>query len=239
MSIFSRLFRKPAPPQDIWPNHRSWSALKNDVTVQTEDGMRSMFTVMCGDLALPSGRLIACDPFVCLSTEAPFVVTPRGVFPVVVTLADVSEHQDRSHIREAYASIVFSSEIEAYRKVIPLVKEGAERPVLKEDEFIGFLVDAGTACFVDQSVVDPCMPDPATWYESVFENKNPNCWFQRMDDAANIRQGIANITLPLAKNGENIVLFHSGWGDGHFPLIGAYDASHRLVAVHIDFLVIR
>ena len=158
---------------------------------------------------------------------------------MVVTLADVSEHQDRSHIREAYASIIFSAESETYRKVIPLVADGAKRPVLKDEEFIGFAVDAGTACFVDQSVVDPCMPDPATWYESIFENGNPNCWFQRMDDPTHIRQGIANITLPLATNGENLILFHSGWGDGHFPVIGAYDASNRLVAVHIDFLVIR
>lgn len=201
--------------------------------------MRHVFTVACGDLILRSGRLIVCDPFVFLAAEAPFVATPQGSFPVIVTLADVSEQQDRSHIREAYASIIFSPAIEAYRKAIPLVKEGTKRPVLQPDEFIGFSVDAGTACFVDQAVVEPCMPDPSTWYGSLFENQNPDCWFQRMDDPAHIRQGIANITLPLATNGENLILFHSGWGDGHFPVIGAYDASHRLVAVHIDFLVIN
>jgi hypothetical protein len=76
--------------------------LKNDVTIETEDGPRYLWTVACGELALPNGRLVACDPFVVLSPmDTPFIVTPRGRFPVAVTLADVSEKQDRTHIREA------------------------------------------------------------------------------------------------------------------------------------------
>jgi hypothetical protein len=240
MSIFSRLFKKPSAAPDLWPNNHSWAALKNEQNIETEDGMFYVFTIPCGDLALPSGRLVACDPFVCLSpTGMPFITTPQGRLPVVVTLADVSEHQDRSHIREAYASIIFSNEPECHRRTIPLTIDGEKPPKLGKDEFIGFAVDAGTACFVDETLVGSCMPDPATWYDSIFENEHPDCWFRQMDDPTHIRHGIANISLPLAKNGENIILFHSGWGDGHFPIVGSYDAANRLVAVHIDFLVIR
>ena len=62
MSLFSRLFgKKPQPSLNMWPNHASWAALKNGQTIETEDGPRFMFTTGCGNLALPSGRLIACD----------------------------------------------------------------------------------------------------------------------------------------------------------------------------------
>ena len=60
-----------------------------------------------------------------------------------------------------------------------------------------------------------------------------------MDDPAHIREGIANITLPLAKNGENLILFHSGWGDGCYPIVGSFDSKGNIVAAHIDFFVLK
>src|SRR6185295_9827697 len=102
-SIFSCFFQKSKtpPPPGAWPNHPTWGALKNEITLSTEEGSRFLWTVACGDLALPSGRLVACDPFVYLSpTDTPFIIAPKGKFPVIVTLADVSEKQDRSLIRE-------------------------------------------------------------------------------------------------------------------------------------------
>jgi hypothetical protein len=156
-----------------------------------------------------------------------------------VTLADMSPAQDKSHVREAYASIIFSSEKEAYRKAIALAKDGEDRPETDGENFIGFGVDAGTACFVDDSLVGSCMPDPKTWYEGLFENSKPDCWFQRMDDPNHIRAGIANIVLPLAQHGENLILFHSGWGDGVYPVVCSFDSAGNLLAAHIDFFVLK
>jgi hypothetical protein len=156
-----------------------------------------------------------------------------------VTLADVSAAQDKSHVREAYASIVFSSEREVHRKALPLAKDGEKRPELTGDEFVGFGVDTGTACFVDDSVVGPCMPDPNTWYEGLFEHEKPDSWFKRMDDPDHIRVGVANIVLPLARNGENLIMLHSGWGDGVYPVVGSFDSAGNLLAVHIDFFVLK
>jgi hypothetical protein len=256
MSIFSRFFGKqqankpefaaqkpadtvPKDSGDGWPNNASWCALKNGVSVESKDGPRYVECVDCGEIFLPGGRLAVCDPFVFLSpTDMPFIAVPKGRFPVRVTVADVSPNQDRTHLREAYASVIFAGEEESMRRTIPLVKDGEDPPLLSGDAFMGFAVDAGTACFVDESVVAGCMPDPSRWYEDLFENERDDCWFRRMDDPKHIRAGIANIALPLARNGENLVLFHSGWGDGVFPVIGSYSADGRLLAVHIDFFVV-
>jgi hypothetical protein len=240
MNFFSRFFRKASVGNVMaWPNQPTWSALKNEVSLDTDEGPRFLWTIPCGDLALPSGRLVACDPFVFLqSRDNPYVPVPKGRFPVFVTLADVSPAQDKSHVREAYASIIFSSEKEAYRKAVALAKDGEDRPESEKEDFIGFGVDAGTACFVDDSVVGPCMPDPETWHKGLFENSKPDCWFQRMDDPDHIRAGIANIVLPLAKHGENLILFHSGWGDGIYPVVGSFNSAGQIIAAHIDFFVL-
>jgi hypothetical protein len=242
MNFLSRIFTKKAAPTplDAWPNQPTWGALKSETSIQTTDGPWFLWTVACGDLMLPSGRLAACDPFVFLEPGGmPFVSAPKGNFPVVVTMADVSNEQNRSQLREAYASIIFSTAKETSRKVLAPAKEGEPAPKLSGDEFVGFGVDAGTACFVDESVIGRCMPDPQTWYTDLFDNDRADCWFKLMDDSTHIRAGIANIKLPLGAAGENLILFHSGWGDGFYPLIGSFDSENRLVAVHIDFLVVR
>ncbi len=83
------------------------------------------------------------------------------------------------------------------------------------------------------------MPDDdSVRLEEIFDDGTADSWFSRMDDPAQVRAGIANIPLPLATDGANLVLFHSGWGDGWYPVIGGYDAGSALVAVHIDFFVI-
>jgi len=222
-----------------WPNHATWCAELHERTIESESGPRFLWVVDCGSLSVPSGRLVACDPFACMDAgNNPYVPIPPGTYPVTVTLADVSDEQDRSHIREAYATLRIAPGVESYRQVLALAREGEARPTLTGDEFIGFPVDAGTACFVDDLSTKTCMPVPNTWFEGLFENDQPQAWSNMMDDPQHIRNGLANIPLPLAKNGENIVIIHSGWGDGTYPVIGSFDSGGKLLAVHIDFFVI-
>lgn len=240
MGFFDKLFgSKYVPDSKLWPNLKSWAANQNEGKILINGRECHIWTVACGDLAVPSGQLVVCDPFAAMETKNnPHILVPKGKFSVSVTLVDVSEEQDRTNVREAYASIAFTEGAESYRKAIPLACVGEDRPEPKGDEYKGFFVDAGTACFVDSWSVENCMPDGRTWYEGLFENSRPDCWFNRMDDPAEIRVGIANITLPLAKNGENLILFHSGYGDGTYPVVGSFDKSNRLLSAHVDFFVI-
>jgi|SRR6185312_6578521 len=59
-----------------------------------------------GDLILPTGELVACDPFVA-RVSVPFNLhVPIGKFPVVLTIADYGRDQ-----RVAFASIRFQQEL--------------------------------------------------------------------------------------------------------------------------------
>ena len=185
-----------------------------------------------GELKVPSGRLEASDPFVTLG-EGLVVTVPPGSYPVRVTIADVSEEQDGSHLRESYLSVVLAEGEVA--RVEYLAPEGA-KPLADPDEFYGVPVDAGTVGFADAAAVARCMPE-GDWYSDLFDTGRGDSWFALMDSAKHYREGCANIVLPLATEGENLVLAHSGWGDGFYPVIGSYDAEGNLLAVHIDLFV--
>jgi hypothetical protein len=227
--------------QVAYPNVAFWSALKEGNHATEGDEFFVLSRVDCGSLFMPTGRLVACDPFVCLQKgNNPYVSVPPGRYQVFVTLADVSGCGDGSHMREAYATLVLDeAAVEVKRRIITPSPDGSPPPpeMTDEGDYWGFPVDAGTACFADDGAVATAMPD-GNWYEGLFENASPDCWFARMDDPGHIRAGIANIPLPSGASGENIVIFHSGWGDGFYPVVGGYDASDRLIRVHIDFMVV-
>lgn len=206
-----------------WPNQRAgdWKALaEGDHAVNGH--LYRLRVVDCGELSLPSGRLAICDPFTGMRRGGnPRVALPPGRCRVRVTLADVSGRHG-SPLCAAYASLALSSAPETRRELL----------------IPGFPVDSGTACFVDDEALVHGMPPEEDWYAGIFENGNPSSWFARKEDPGHIREGIANVPLPLGRNGWNLVLFPSGWGDGVYPVIGGYDAQGHLVAVHVDFAVI-
>ena len=185
-----------------------------------------------GALKLNSGRLLACDPFVTLPDGVVIELEP-GTYPVRVTMADVSEAQDGSHLREAYLSLVLTDA--ATSSFVPLVPTGKEPP--KVGEFYGVSVDAGAVAFVDELSARTLMP-PGDWYNEIFDSGRPDSWFAQVDAGSPLPTGCANITLPLARDGENVVISHSGWGDGFYPVVGAYDNRRRLTGVHIDLQVV-
>lgn len=184
-----------------------------------------------GLLHVPSGRLEASDPFVNLG-EGLVVAVPPGSYPVKVTIADVSDEQDRSHLRESYLSVVIADGTPA--RIEYLAPEGTEPA--PPGEFYGVPVDAGTVGFADATAVAGCMPE-SDWYEGVFDTGEDDSWFALMDSSDHLVEGCANIVMPLAQHGENVVLAHSGWGDGFYPLVGSYDAAGNLLGVHIDLLI--
>ncbi|HEX9038083.1 MAG TPA: DUF4241 domain-containing protein [Ktedonobacterales bacterium] len=188
--------------------------------------------VDCGELNLPSGRLVAADPFVNLSRENDYYAVPPGRYPVRVTMDETLE-------REMYLSLLINSAAEVRRApLVPYRPDGERHPEPEPDEEYGVSVDAGTVCFVDGEAILRCMPEAETsWYLEVFDSGQPESWFNQMDAGEPLPEGLANITLPGAAQGENIVICHSGWGDGFYPVIGGYDAAGDLVAVHIDLLL--
>jgi hypothetical protein len=207
--------------------------------VPVGDAMFELTVHELGILRVPSGRLEASDPFVNLGEAGEALVTdvPPGEYPVVVTVADTSEGQDGSDPREAYLSVVIAAGVAV--TIGPALPPGVDEDALTEDVYTGVPVEAGTVAFADADAVTACMPpDPGSWYSWVFDTGEPGSWFDRMDDPAHLRVGAANIVLPLARAGENLVLAHAGWGDGYYPVVKSYAVDGSLLGVHIDLEVV-
>lgn len=187
-----------------------------------------------GVLRVPSGHVDAGDPYIGLGEGAVFAVEP-GDYPVRVTVADVSDAQDGSHEREAYLSLVLAEgEAASVEAALPI-----DEPDMPEGEYCHLWVDAGTVAFADHEAVAPSMPGTLVdWYDEVFDTGKPDSWFALMDSPDHYRVGSANIVMPLAGDGENVVLTHSGWGDGAYPVLLTRDADGNPLGLHIDLAVV-
>jgi hypothetical protein len=209
-------------------------ALREGAATQPDGGPCRLTTHDLGTLRARSGQVGACDPFVYLSDPAVEEVPP-GDYPVRVTVADVSEAADGSHLREAYLSLVLSD--------APSVRAAYARNMngsATGSHDLGIVgVDAGTVAFVDAAAIRSGMPDPRVqnWYDALFDNGTTSSWFALMDDPGHLRAGCASIPLPLSEGEANVVLAHSGWGDGAYPLVFTLDAAGRPTGLHIDLLV--
>ena len=177
-----------------------------------------------GVLRVPSGRVEACDPFVCLGDGLVFEVGP-GDYPVRVTIADVSKDHDGSHERNAYLSLVLADgEPTAVEAAVPLRGPG----------HVG--VDSGMVAFVDAqaAVAMADLADGANLYDD-FE---PEPWCVPVDSPEHYREGMANIVMPLEREGENIIMVSSGWGDGYYPVVLTRAADGAPLGLHIDLGVV-
>ena len=178
-----------------------------------------------GVLRVPSGRVEACDPFVTLGRDIVFAVEP-GDYPVKATVADISKEHDGSHERNAYLSLVLADGE-------PAAVEPARRAMGREG---AVCVDAGTVAFVDRvaAVAMSALADGANLYDE-FE---PEPWCGPLDSPDHYRRGAANIVMPRAGAGENVVLSYSGWGDGVYPVMLTRDADGAPLGLHIDLGVV-
>lgn len=201
--------------------------------IEVDGSSFELSVVPLGEVRVPSGWLGAADPFVSLDDPLSTSVPP-GTYPVYVTLADLSEELDGSHLREAYLSVRVQEG--AATQVGPAYPEQVSAEEAGPDASFGIAVDAGTVAFFDAKAVTSAMPE-GDWHDKVFACQGG--WFDLMDDPDHVAVSAANVVMPLAQAGENVVLAHSGWGDGFYPVVKTYDAEGSLLEVHIDLRVLE
>lgn len=177
-----------------------------------------------GELAVPSGGLLCCDPLADDPGDGPVYKIPAGRHRVVLTVADVSGHLDGSHVVEAYLSLVVAGGEEDHHR--PLVPNDE---TVGDDEFAGVSVETGTLALVDAGAFEDGVPDLDDWADEIEVV---------LEDAEPVRAGAQLLTLPDAEDDENAAVCRATWGGGHYPLIGSFTKDGELVAVHVDLEVV-
>ncbi|MGW6705610.1 DUF4241 domain-containing protein [Streptomyces sp. NPDC054956] len=199
-------------------------------TFSYESGQTGILSLAdVGELSLPTGRVVACDPFVYLGSGDIGAFTtqvPPGRYRVEAAMATLTRPGEptpaRPHTRVAAARLVIR-DVPAVTWELAL-QEGQDVSELGDDEFFGYGVDAGTGCFYDASA-DGAFPGT--------EDEEGPVW----EAMESVGDGPA-VFFATGLDGHTLAAFTSGWGDGAYPTWVGRGADGGVVCFLTDFFVV-
>jgi hypothetical protein len=167
-------------------------------------------------LRLPSGRLVAADPGWLGTRLEPFTVAVEpGAYPV--TLAVVRFEDEPAQQRVAAGRLtIYEGPVATWELAL---RPGKDPRLLGDDEFYGFGVDTGTACFHDAAVAATMAGIDADALERL-RSQQP-------------------VEVLDPGSGANLIAFESGWGDGSYPTWIGRTAAGQVACFVADMLVLH
>lgn len=187
-------------------------------TVKTDYGITVYRIHQIGDLVIPTGFIIACDPFVNFDSFAFKTQIPVGTFPVILSVANFGDDQ-----RVAYAKLQISDK-PAIRWELALLPN-QDINLLEKGEVFGYPVDAGTGSFMDAETArifsDKADEDFADFMIKEMEKNYVHTW-----DWANFK---------FEETVGNLITFKSGFGDGVYASYFGFDQNDEITCLVTDF----
>lgn len=175
------------------------------------------------ELELTTGKILACDPLVAFDGASAFTRTvPPGRYPVDACIAQL----EPGHVRIAGIRVVF-------QPGVPVAWSPAETEAPDGMLGHGYGVDAGLGCVMDirarellraaeRALLD-AHPDDDYYDDVLAAELGDRDWVDHR---------------PAADRAENVVIVHSGWGDGIYGSTWGLDASGQPVWLVTDFQVL-
>jgi hypothetical protein len=196
------------------------AALAGDRVPIFPDGVTRLESYELGVLAVPTGKLIACDPFIG-GRSAFSQRSPTGQFRVQLLIA----HYDGPDERIAAATVRFLTGLPDRWEMAVL--PGQDPSILGPDEFFGFGVDSGTGSFMDSEAADRLyvrMGQDQSYADTIME---------RMD--ASYKHTRSWALIDLDDDGRlDVALFASGLGDGMYASYWGWSKG-KLACLVTDF----
>jgi len=188
-----------------------------------------------GDLLLPTGELVACDPFV-FSDGKPFSqLFPRGVFPVILSIAQIATDQ-----RVAFATVKFRETPPVAWEMLTIGDQDISKR--KDGKLFGYSVDAATGCFMDQSAeraLDDLMAEQdMLFFETVTAEKEQETFFDTMTAEMDKTYRPTWSWLDMSFGDTNLIAFSSGYGDGLYATYAGFGSDGAVSVAVTDFSVI-
>ena len=188
-----------------------------------------------GNLKVPTGKIVVCDPIVLPNIEPLNKTVKPGVFPVKIYIAQTEKSGDRY----AIAKLEFSS-MKADKWVLALHDSDDTSQLKDPDDFLGFPVDAGMGGFFDYKAGIEYRK-----FTDEFEKNKPGGNIYDDYLAAEFKKNAKNpkddgdwINLKIPNSDLNITMFHSGYGDGSYPAYWGMTKNNKIVSLIIDFIVL-
>ena len=201
---------------------------------------QELVEIHIGDVNLPTGKIIAADPFFA-SEQQPFARTViPDKYPVYIYMAEI----DKLHNRIAYAKIKFRPETST-RWVLALTDDMTQEELddLGEDEFYGFPVESGIASFLDaetnEQFADKIEKQQETSPDGNFYDDVLVAEFMEYSGKNNFSRELGDWNNHQVKedSDNNVIMFAAGWGDGYYPAYWGLNDEGDAVELVIDFLL--
>lgn len=194
-------------------------------------------TLEIGNVSLPTGEIVACDPLVDFAEARPYMQKiPAGTYPVTICVVPSEKYGDR------YACVKVAVSGGKPVRYELAVNGGEDFDGLEDGEFFGFCVDAGMGCVADAKTQEAFKKywekreseeECIDYYNDLFcdlleKNAEANPKYQR--------EGGDWLNWTVPGTGLNFPIFASGWGDGVYPVYFGYDADGKICGVYIRFI---
>ncbi|MGV3459876.1 MAG: DUF4241 domain-containing protein [Flavobacterium sp.] len=208
--------------------------------LDAEFGSSELTEIHIGDLNLPTGKIIAADPFFTDSQQAFARSVEPDKYPVYIYMAEI----DELHHRVAYAKVKFRPETPT-KYILALTEDltTEELDELGEDEFFGFPVDSGLAALLDAQTNEQLI----TRMDLLQENKPESNYYDEVlakefaeysgKNQFSRALGDWNDHHPSTDSDNNVIMFASGWGDGYYPAYWGLNDNGDTIELVIDFLL--
>ncbi|HEY5399752.1 MAG TPA: DUF4241 domain-containing protein [Trebonia sp.] len=181
-----------------------------------------------GEVRLPTGQVVGCDPLTDAHEASPFAVTaPAGTYPLHVWVAVL--HRDSVEQQRRVAALQLAVTDEPLVRYRMAVTAGQDLAALGEDSYVGFPVDAGTATLADLTAVRAL----AEWDYKRLEDTYIPAQFPIAPVPGGLRTAVTD-----EPTGANVTVVSSGWGDGLYPTFIGYAASGAVASFVTDFMVV-
>lgn len=189
-----------------------------------------------GELVLPSGRLLACDPISSLDGDPFEAQLEPGTYQAHLIIAELRDEKS-----VAYAVIDLQPSSTVRRWELAELPSSTETSIFNGDDEMGFAVDSTLAAFLDAETQAELlnyhqivMPEDNDYERHIWGRINKRRRTGAGWTTLDLRRDLA---IPVA-DGRNMLLFDAGFGEGYFSTYLGYDQENQLVKIVTDFEVL-
>ena len=194
----------------------------NTSMIDTEFGRMNIEKIEAGKLRLSTGKIIATDPIFMYDDECYSEQVNPGMYPVYIYVGKTDNRKKQTVLAE----MRFSDNAPVKWEMALLKGESAKS--FKTDEFMGYEVENGLGCFMDEKVMEIL---------DVMNEEELEKYEKKISEAVRSSQcSCADISVD---KDDNMIVFASGWNTGTFPTYYGFDSKNKLARLVTDFMVIE
>ena len=196
----------------------------NTQIVDSEFGRMNIEKIEAGKLKLLTGRIIATDPILLYDDECYSEHVKPGTYTVNIYVGKAEKRKKQT----LAAELRINDNVPVKWEMALL--EGESSKGFSYDEFMGYEVENGLGCFMDEKVME--------MLDIMSEEELKDYEYKVKEAVRQSDKSCADIIMDKKSN-LNIIVFASGWNEGTFPTYYGFDENNKVSRLVTDFMVIE